>query len=421
MRPGPTSPLKGPAPPPAQAKKEPAATATSSAALPAVPPSAAATAGGRSEFVNRAVFTLIMAYTFLALVAMGIVVVLPVILLIKMMMFYEVLRINLKERKEKHSSLVFQVIPYYFLAVTVVVITLFNLREPLQEDFPIMRSAFNSFGLVVFLLYMMGFVLFVLSLRKGMYRYQIGVFAWMAMTLIFIVVQGSLQTTNMVRGMIWFLLPISCVVHNDIWAYACGKSFGRTPLLRLSPKKTLEGFIGAWIMTTIWAFWFAGFLSCFPQLICPKVSFTQPAECVPDATFAFHTTAVPTWVTALTLGFVRELQVNAVQYHAVVLAAFASLLAPFGGFFASGLKRAFKLKDFGTLIPGHGGMTDRMDCQIIMGMFTFVYLESYVYPRQSCPSPIGMLDCIRQLPVDTQRMIASEILGGLGTGGSASA
>ena len=48
----------------------------------------------------------------------------------------------------------------------------------------------------------------------------------------------------------------------------------------------------------------------------------------------------------------------------MVLAAFASIIAPFGGFFASGFKRGFKIKDFGDSIPGHGGMTDRMDCQV---------------------------------------------------------
>ena len=46
-----------------------------------------------------------------------------------------------------------------------------------------------------------------------------------------------------------------------------------------------------------------------------------------------------------------------------VLSLFGSVIAPFGGFFASGFKRGFKIKDFGNSIPGHGGMTDRMDCQ----------------------------------------------------------
>jgi phosphatidate cytidylyltransferase len=60
------------------------------------------------------------------------------------------------------------------------------------------------------------------------------------------------------------------------------------------------------------------------------------------------------------------------------MATFASLVAPFGGFFASGFKRAFNIKDFGHSIPGHGGMTDRMDCQFMMGMFSYVYYSSLV-------------------------------------------
>ena len=53
------------------------------------------------------------------------------------------------------------------------------------------------------------------------------------------------------------------------------------------------------------------------------------------------------------------------HFHVLVMAVFSSLVAPFGGFFASGFKRAFNIKDFGHSIPGHGGMTDRMDCQCV--------------------------------------------------------
>jgi phosphatidate cytidylyltransferase len=60
------------------------------------------------------------------------------------------------------------------------------------------------------------------------------------------------------------------------------------------------------------------------------------------------------------------------------MATFASLVAPFGGFFASGFKRAFNIKDFGHSIPGHGGMTDRMDCQFMMGIFAYVYYSSLI-------------------------------------------
>ena len=71
------------------------------------------------------------------------------------------------------------------------------------------------------------------------------------------------------------------------------------------------------------------------------------------------------------------------QMHILVFASFASLIAPFGGFFASGLKRTFKIKDFGESIPGHGGITDRMDCQFIMGFFAFMYYQSFIAVHQA--------------------------------------
>lgn len=78
------------------------------------------------------------------------------------------------------------------------------------------------------------------------------------------------------------------------------------------------------------------------------------------------------------LSIPSTIHIAPMQFHILVFATFASLIAPFGGFFASGLKRTFKVKDFGESIPGHGGITDRMDCQFIMGFFTFVYYQSFI-------------------------------------------
>lgn len=57
---------------------------------------------------------------------------------------------------------------------------------------------------------------------------------------------------------------------------------------------------------------------------------------------------------------------------------FAAVIAPFGGFFASGFKRALRVKDFGDSIPGHGGLTDRMDCQVVMAVFSYIYIDAIV-------------------------------------------
>jgi len=62
-----------------------------------------------------------------------------------------------------------------------------------------------------------------------------------------------------------------------------------------------------------------------------------------------------------------------------MIALFASIVAPFGGFLASGLKRALKIKDFSDSIPGHGGFADRFDCHFIISFFTYMYLTQIVY------------------------------------------
>ena len=353
-----------------------------------------------------------MAYSFLGLVAQGVRCVIPVVMLIKVMMFNEILRINQKERKDRQMPY-FKLLPWYFLTVTVFAMLAYNLKEVLLNTVPAWAIFYRNVGITTFALYVVGFVAFVLSLRKGYYKYQIGQFTWISMTLIFIMVQGSLQITNMLNGMFFFLLPVSCVVHNDVWAYACGTLFGRTKLLALSPKKTLEGFLGAWVMTTIWAVWFAGYMPRFKRLVCPELDLLGSvgnANCEIDAIFLpAHAIAFPSFVASVT-GW-SGLTLTPMQLHAIVFAAFSSLIAPFGGFFASGLKRAFKLKDFGTLIPGHGGMTDRMDCQIIMGLFTFVYLQTVIFRGEQCPSVDHIVTCLMSLPPAQLQHVLNQVKG----------
>lgn len=256
------------------------------------------------------------------------------------------------------------------------------------------RHSFMSYAL-----YMAGFVMFVLSLKRGMYLYQFGQYAWTHMILMIIFVPSSFFVSNIFEGLIWFLLPCALIIANDIMAYLAGFFFGRTPLIKLSPKKTWEGFIGGFIGTVIVAALLADIMSRFKWMTCPRPDLSLGRlDCTPDPIFT------PTTYTAQDLADVMPGQVlelarlagqqlppdlrdelvglqvvmKPIAVHAMILAVFASLVAPFGGFFASGFKRAFKMKDFGQTIPGHGGVTDRFDCQMIMAMFAYVYYWNYV-------------------------------------------
>ncbi len=248
-------------------------------------------------------------------------------------------------------------------------------------------------SLVTYLLYLFAFVMSVLSLKKGKYLYQFGQFAWTITIVLFVLVQTSFFIGNIFEGLIWFVLPCALVITNDIMAFVFGKLFGQTPLISLSPKKTWEGFIGGGFATILISIPLSSFLSRFDWLTCSRTTFSLYAtslECrnahLQEPT-TFHVLDFvpslllnllgdPTWPGALFGNLVFTVQ--PIVVHGFFLAVFASLIAPFGGFFASGVKRALKIKDFGQSIPGHGGLTDRMDCQCVMGLFAYVYLSNFV-------------------------------------------
>lgn len=106
-------------------------------------------------------------------------------------------------------------------------------------------------------------------------------------------------------------------------------------------------------------------------------NFWTGLNCTPNPVFVPTTFKFPPGMPPMPF-FGDRITIAPIHFHVWVMATFASLIAPFGGFFASGLKRTFKVKDFGDSIPGHGGMTDRMDCQFIMGFFTFMYYQSFI-------------------------------------------
>jgi len=46
------------------------------------------------------------------------------------------------------------------------------------------------------------------------------------------------------------------------------------------------------------------------------------------------------------------------------------------------MKRAYKIKDFGTTLPGHGGFTDRFDCITLMCLFSFVMVSQVIFRQE---------------------------------------
>lgn len=170
---------------------------------------------------------------------------------------------------------------------------------------------------------------------EDVYRSYLGKVACCHFSLLFLVGQSSFWIKTVKEyGLVWVLFPALLVVVNDTMAYIFGVLLGKHKLLpRLSPKKTVEGFVGAGISTM--------------AIAAPLLKRMIGKDGVPNA-----------------------------GRHALTLALYVSLVSPFGGFLASAVKRAHGAKDFGALIPGHGGAVDRFDCQVVTAPFVYLYLKN---------------------------------------------
>ena len=126
-------------------------------------------------------------------------------------------------------------------------------------------------------------------------------------------------------GEFYVFLPILMAILPDSGAYFAGKYFGKHKLAPvISPKKTIEGVVGGVLAGVV------GML-----------------------------------LYGLILGLAFKLQVN--YLYAVIYGILGSGASVFGDLCFSVIKRQTGIKDYGNLIPGHGGILDRFDSWVVVG------------------------------------------------------
>ncbi|XP_061586669.1 phosphatidate cytidylyltransferase 1 [Cololabis saira] len=390
----------------------------SKADTPDVPPSTADT-DNTPEYLNKAlqglpprwknywirgVLSLAMISGFFLIIYMGPITLILVVMGVQIKCFHEIITIGYRVYRSYELPW-FRTLSWYFL----VCVNYFFYGETVADYFGVLvqreeplqfLARYHRF--ISFALYLAGFCMFVLSLVKKHYRLQFYMFAWTHVTLLIVVTQSHLVIQNLFEGMIWFIVPISIVICNDIGAYLFGFFFGRTPLIKLSPKKTWEGFIGGFFSTVVFGFLLAYLLAQFQYFVCP-VEFSDShgftVACEPSDIFVMQEYTLPAMLQK-TLKW-KTVNLYPYQIHSIFLSSFASLIGPFGGFFASGFKRAFKIKDFASTIPGHGGIMDRFDCQYLMATFTHVYIASFIRG----PNPSKVMQQLLMLQPEQQLSI----------------
>lgn len=341
-----------------------------------------------SKVITRLSFGVPMIFGFFLLVWLGHPYMVLLVCGLQVGLFRELVNVRYKPAKERKVP-AFRTVQWAMFAVAMChvygrVFVKLGLAHSAAERMPaipasFLRKTIKYYRLITFSGYIATFIGFVLSLRPGLYKYQIGNTVWTVGVLSLVVWQIKGTTELIFSGLVWFMLPCGLVVANDCWAYfsglACGRKIIKAPFLALSPNKTWEGFIGGFFLTAIWGWWFADVISKSPWLICPQRNMDPFAslDCEPASVFKEQDIMLPSEDFVL-----FTLHAKPFQIHAAVLAMFASIVAPFGGFLASAIKRAYNIKDFDSLIPGHGGFMDRMDCQFLMLLCTNVHHRTFV-------------------------------------------
>ncbi|XP_063241947.1 phosphatidate cytidylyltransferase, photoreceptor-specific-like [Bacillus rossius redtenbacheri] len=351
------------------------------------------------NWVVRGIFTVFMITGFCFVIYQGPLALMMITLIIQVKCYQEIIDIGYTVYRI-HGLPWFRSLSWYFLLTT----NYFCYGESLIDYFSVLINRVNYLQFLVvhhrfisFFLYLIGFIWFVLSLVKKYYMKQFSLFAWTHVALFIIVTESYLIIQNLFEGLIWFLVPVSMVICNDMMAYVFGFFFGRTPLIKLSPKKTWEGFIGGGISTIIFGLVMSYIMCQFKFFICP-IEYNETLEqmtldCEPSPLFQLQEYSLP-WG----LFGVKSVRLYPFLLHSLAMSMFSSIIGPFGGFFASGFKRAFKIKDFGDVIPGHGGIVDRFDCQFLMATFVNVYITSFI----RVPSPQKLLQNVYSLKPENQ-------------------
>ena len=131
------------------------------------------------------------------------------------------------------------------------------------------------------------------------------------------------------------VIIIASIWINDTMAYIVGSLIGKTPLSKISPKKTWEGTIGGIILSIL-----------MMAFLFPKVFYSINHKTI-----------------SIIVG---------------TIAMIASVAGTFGDLLESKLKRMAGVKDSGSLMPGHGGFLDRFDSLLLATPFVWVYVQLFM-------------------------------------------
>ena len=145
----------------------------------------------------------------------------------------------------------------------------------------------------------------------------------------FLLVFFTLLRDKQPMGLIYIAYIFTSAWGSDTFAYLIGKKFGKHKLTPISPKKTVEGAIGGVVGALLFSLLYTVVINNF-----------------------------------------MHLSIN--YLHIAIITSVLAIIGEIGDLAASGIKRYCGIKDFSDLLPGHGGMLDRIDSLLLITPFAYI-------------------------------------------------
>ena len=159
-------------------------------------------------------------------------------------------------------------------------------------------------------------------------------FMWTIIFLIYLFVSFIVCFNVFLIDKFFFITILLICISSDIGGYVIGKTFGRRKLTKISPKKTVAGSFGSFILSYV----------------------------------AF---------TLIYFYFIDLLSIRMELREFILIPLIVSLICQLGDLFISYFKRKAKIKNTGNLIPGHGGILDRIDGIIFALPLGFIIISLF--------------------------------------------
>ena len=224
---------------------------------------------------------------------------------------------------------------YLMLLISLIAILEFS-NAMSQKNINISKNVLIGFTTLYYILdfnniYILILVFFILLLLSTLNKNTIVNISLSFLSIFYIVIPFSfiviLYNKNIYLPWIIYLSAWS----TDTMAYIIGKRFGKRKIVKhISPNKTLEGFI-------------AGIISCV--------------------------------ITISLYGFFFSDKLNISTINMIYISLCTGIIGQIGDLIASSIKRFSGIKDFGNLIPGHGGVLDRFDSILMISSVVFIFSE----------------------------------------------